>query len=195
MRDPDDADEGEDDSPDNVLYAGFGPADYALPPGESAMQGAPPEYPLDVRSRVKVPRRAFLVLGAGVLASAASALWFGLRPSPTRDATTPRAENMPPDVVVLLAGCRALAHGPIDRLVHTHSTYIWTVRQHGGMNPELWAGMDRLVDYVLLDGSEFGATLARRLLPAYSGSRLPDSLARRRLDLEEFLRRRGRRAR
>lgn len=185
--------------------AGFQPdagrADYALPEGEAALQDRwlEEEEP-DQGPETTPSRRRLLAYGvaAGLAIATGGALgsrWLWpteprrREPWPASPTPPPPAPDLPGWARILVEGARGIADGPVDDLVAAYPTYAMVVERFARPDDaELWLGIERLADFAVLDRSEKGRRIARRLRQLFDVNPPPVSLLAKRAALDALLR-------
>ena len=193
-----DDDDPPEESLGKILDSGIGScvdrADYALPLGEPALQDGDAEAEFAPRQWT---RRSVILfgLGGGVVCGAGL---IGVVEYPRRNSNHPASSvaqpsqgrtvdaSLSPDVLVLIEGARQLAGAPIEDLLRAYPTFVWIVERHGAADESLWGGIERLGTYALVDKSEKGFRIAKRLVAAFKIGRPPVS-AKSRLPLLQEL--------
>ena len=180
----------DDDDPDKpmgkVHQSGIDPhaarAEYSLPDGYAALEGGVAEYPVP-EAASPVTRRHWIALGLASLGVGYFAGAFCFRDA---HAAEPERVREPRDDE-FLRSARRVAQGPIADLVYSRETFLMVLESRNGEDLELWQGMERLTDYAILDRSESGFAIAKRLLESLEINPPPARLGHMRLRLEQFI--------
>ncbi|MCA8956586.1 MAG: hypothetical protein KDC87_10965 [Planctomycetes bacterium] len=150
------------------------PADYALPHGEAAVEGWPPERPVSRR----LSRRTLLATaGSASVALAFGAGWFwGTSPKPpTR--TAGRAGRLTASELELIDATRRWTELPIEKLHENAPALLWVCSVVEPDQP-IGHSLTRLCDYAVLRRDAQGAELAAAILAMFDRVGPPQGFAR-----------------